>query len=689
MPFSPIEWPADSRVTLCKVPWDAAYKDVVCFESARARDDYFDAVCASADSVCLEKMTYLKPREPVTVNVPYSRAYRYNYLRVINPELPIPGETTPPVLYYFVTSVSYVAPNTTALELQLDVWTTYIYGCELGTGFLERGHLPMRQVYDADGGSVGGIESENLRRWCTTPEGLDVGSEYVVVNHEWKDISNASGGGWKVLITSTVDLTADWGTSSSPNLECAKGQRVDGLIGGCNVYTMATDRFPTFMSAIKKAPWAAKGIIDITCFPSELLSDGDAVNLGGVPANYLGDTPDTFDWFDTENIWEQLSNGIPPQYRWMRKFCCYPYSVIEWTNYQGSPLLLKPELCSAVEGKILMRATSCAANPGMRVAVWPLSYGGARGFDGSNQVIAYDYADMSGTKQGFIRTGNNLDNAVWFQGFPKFTLVNDEGTLSIAQRINSLNTSYAGAGWSLAKSNAANQLGFSQTMQSLDTARRNKDIQNIADVANGALSAVGSLAGGNYPATGKMAPGNVVGAALGGASTAIGLVAGNMQFANTQNLASSQASQNYNLAKWASQGDYEQTIAQIDASVQDAALTQPSIVGQSGGDGFNLANGYMGIEVRYKTLNEQMARVIGDYWGKYGYAAHEAVQMRGRPLNVMRYYTYWKFTDIYIESAECAEADKDAIRGIFAKGVTVWGDPADIGGIMPCENTPR
>lgn len=678
MAFSPIEWPTDSRATLCKVPWDAAYRDVVRFEGARARDDYFDAVCASADSVRLDKTTYLKPREPVTVNVPYSRAYRYNYLRVTNPELPVPGETTPPVLYYFVTSVSYVAPNTTALELQLDVWTTYIYGCELGTGFLERGHLPMRQVYDADGGSVGAIESEDLRRWCTTPEGLDVGSEYVVVNHEWKDISNASGGGWKVLITSTVDLTADWGTSSSPNLECAKGQRVDGLIGGCNVYTMATDRFPTFMSVVKKAPWAAKGIIDITCFPSELLSDGDAVSLGGVPANYLGDTPDTFDWFDTENIWEQLSNGIPPQYRWMRKFCCYPYSVIEWTNYQGSPLLLKPELCSAVDGRILMRATSCAANPGMRVAVWPLSYGGARGFDGSNRAIAYDYADMSGTKQGFIRTGNNLDNAVWFQGFPKFTLVNDEGTLSIAQRVNSLSASYAGAGWSLARSSASNRLGFSQAMQSLDTARQNKDIRNIADAAGGALSAVGSLASGN-----------VLGAAMGGAGTAIGLVSGNMQFANTQNLASSQASQNYNLAKWANQGDYEQAVAQINASVQDAALTQPSIVGQTGGDGFNLANGYMGIEVRYKTLNEQMARVIGDYWGKYGYAAHEAVQMRGRPLNVMRYYTYWKFTDIYIESAECAEADKDAIRGIFAKGVTVWGDPADIGGIMPCENTPR
>lgn len=678
MPFSPIEWPTNSRVTLCKVPWDAAYKDVVYFGTEQAREAYFDALCASATSICLEKMSYLKPREPVTVNVPYSRAYRYNYLRVANPELPVPGETTPPVLYYFVTNVSYVAPNTTALELQLDVWTTYIHTCGLGSGFLERGHLPMREEYDADGGEVASVEAANLRRWCATPEGLDVGSEYVVVNHEWKDISNPAGDGWRIVITSTVDLTADWGTSSSPNLECATGQRTDGLISGCNVYTIEQDRFPTFMGAIKKAPWAAKGIVDITCFPSGLLAEGDSVDLNGTPANYLGSTPDSTQWFETENIWAQLANGIPPEYRWMHKFYSYPYSVIEWTNYQGSPLLLKPELCATIDGKVSMFATSCAASPGMRIAVWPSQYGGARGYSGSNQAIVYEYSDMNGKAQGILRPGNNLDNAVWFQGFPKFNIVNDEGALSIARRINSLGASYAGAGWSLAKSNAANQLGFSQTMQSLDTARRNKDVQNIADAAGGALSAVGSLASGN-----------VLGAAMGGAGTAIGLVSSNMQFANTQNLASSQASQNYNLANWANQGDYEQTIAQINASVQDAALTQPSIVGQTGGDGFNLANGYMGIEVRYKTVGEQMARVIGDYWGKYGYAAHEVVQMRQRPLNVMRYYTYWKFTDIYIESAECAEADKDAIRGIFAKGVTVWSDPADIGGIMPYENTPR
>lgn len=678
MPFSPVEWPIDSQVMLCKVPWDASYKDVVYFASENARNDYFRGVAQDSESVKIKHMTYLKPREPVTVNVPYSKCYQYNYLTVENPKLPVPGEVTPPILFYFITSVSYVAPNTTALELQLDVWTSYVYRCRFGTGFLERGHLPMKRLFDENRHDVHTIEGDHLRRYAAVPEGLDIGNEYLCVNHEWKDISNPSGGGWRVIITSTVNLAADWGTKSSPNLECADGQQVDGLISGCNMYMLDSENFKQFMEKVKQSPWVAKGIVDITCFPSGLLTDAPDVELGGVPAKFLGETPDETAWFETGNIWQQLSNGIPGEYHWMHKFFTYPYSCIEWTNYQGNPLMLKPELCSTIDGNMQMFVTACSANPGMRVAVWPLSYGFTPGISYTNQVIRYDYATMTNIKQAVLRPGNNLDNAIWFQGFPKFTLVNDEGALSIAQRVNSLNASYAGAGWANAKSNATAQLGYSQTMQALDTAQQNKNIENQAAIANGALSAIGSLASGS-----------VGGALMGAAGTGVNLYASNAQFANTQNLTASQATQNYQLAQWANKGDYEQQLAVLNASVQDAALTQPSIVGQAGGDGFNLTNGYMGIEVRYKVINADAVRVIGDYWGKYGYACRECVNMGAFGLHQMQYYTYWKFTDIYIENAACAESDKDTIRGIFSKGVTVWRDPAQIGNVMPYDNKPQ
>lgn len=678
MPFSPVEWPNDSRVMLCKVPWDASYKDVVYFSSESARNDYFGGLAQNGTRVIIDKMAYLKPREPVTVNVPYSQCYQYNYLTVENPKLPVPGEVTPPILFYFITSVSYVAPNTTALELQLDVWTTYVYRCRFGTGFLERGHLPMKRLFDENGRDTHTIENSNLLRYASVPEGLDIGNEYVTVNHEWKDISNPAGGGWRVIITSTVNLAADWGTKTSPNLECADGQQTDGLVSGCNVYMLDAENFKYFMEKVKNSPWAAKGIVDITCFPSGLLTDAPDVELNGVAAKFLGETPDESAWFETGNIWQQLSNGIPREYQWMHKFFAYPYSCIEWTNFQGSPLVLKPELCATIDGAVEMFVTACAANPGMRIAVWPGLYGYTPGVSYTNQVIPYEYATMTNIRQGILRPGNNLDNAVWFQGFPKFTLVNDEGALSIAQRVNTLNASYAGAGWANAKSNATAQLGYNQTMQALDTAQQNKNIENQAAIANGALSAIGSLASGS-----------VGGALMGAAGTGVNLYASNAQFANTQNLTASQATQNYQLAQWANKGDYEQQLATLNASVQDAALTQPSIVGQTGGDAFNLTNGYMGIEVRYKVINVDAVRVIGDYWGKYGYACRECVNMAAFGLHQMQYYTYWKFTDIYIENASCAESDKDAIRGIFSKGVTIWRKPEEIGTVMPYDNRPQ
>ena len=42
-----------------------------------------------------------------------------------------------------------------------------------------------------------------------------------------------------------------------------------------------------------------------------------------------------------------------------------------------------------------------------------------------------------------------------------------------------------------------------------------------------------------------------------------------------------------------------------------------------------------------------------------------------------------------MENSACADEDKDTIRGIFSKGVTVWRDPAQIGTVMPYDNKPK
>lgn len=670
--FTPISWPTESQVTLCRVPWDFSYRDVVRFESPAARDTWFSGQVSN--SITIGKMTYLKPNEPIMVNLPYSEAYTYNYVVVRNPELPVPGEATPPVLYYFVTSVAYVAPNTTALELQLDCFQTYCFSLEFGSCFVERGHVAMQAVINSTPDkNLANLHPKTVRKYLTAAEGLDIGNEYLVCNHEYIDLTYPDRNPMRVIIMSTTDLAAAWGTASAPSLTTADGQKIDGLISGCNVYSMTTTNFKLFMDKISDAPWVAKGIISMTAFPGALLTDGPDVTLGGVPAHFLGTTPDEGVYHTTSNVYTQLMNGIPNRYAarlW--KFYTFPYTTIELTNHTGQSVILKPELLG--DPTIQIKNISCAAPPHIRFGFFPANYG-RNDINTVPPDISYSYSNMDWQGTGTMPASFYLDNCVWYQNMPQFAIVNDGFLTYMASSVHGREYSYQAAGWGLAKSNAGTQLTFDQAQATLANNQANQDINNIATVGHMAVNGVSSLASGN------------VGGAIGGVlNGGIDLVSGNMQFQNNQALQGQFASQNADLAKWAQRGDYETQIAGINATVQDAALTQPSQSGQAGGEGFNLANGIIGLEVRFKTLDPNHAAIIGEYWYRYGYAVREFLTPPN-DLKCMTLFTYWKMSETYLIVANADEGVKDVIRGILEKGVTVWTSPDYIGRVDMANNS--
>ena len=163
--------------------------------------------------------------------------------------------------------------------------------------------------------------------------------------------------------------------------------------------------------------------------------------------------------------------------------------------------------------------------------------------------------------------------------------------------------------------------------------------------------------------------------------------ASNEQFNVNQAQANQFATQNKALADWAARGDYQNAIAGIDATVQDAALTQPSQSGQMAGDGFNLSNGMMIVQIRYKTITAQMQEIVGNYFLKYGYAIRQYLVPQ-KDFMCMEKYTYWKMLDTSIICSTADEGVKNAIRGIFEKGVTVWRNPIDIGRTYGADNAP-
>lgn len=697
--LTPNTWPVGTEVTLMQVPWDANYRDIVIWDDVQQRNSYLDAQALSGTGWRSKRFSYCRPNEPISVPVPYSAAYKYNYVVVQNPMQPVDGEEQPLKLCYFILSTDYVAPGTTQLTLQLDVIQTYQFGVCLGSMFVERGHMGVSNAVFKNG--VQNLQGHYLRKYLNVPEGLDIGDSYVMVNHEWYPLTDASTFDiGKIIIISSADLAADPGTVDNPNLNVADGQNADGIPSGCNVYSMTLSTFKAVLNAMKEKSWVAQCIQSVSTFPARLLSAGTDVQLfgnSGITMQFIGET-DTLElplktYATTGNIYQQLSNGVPDGYHGLYKAYTYPYSVIELTAYNGNSVFVKPEL---VYGNTLaLTVIGCAVAPFARIGVFPTNYGQA--FEGGQPVNynQYTWHGFDGSDHtGVIPSGDFLDSCLWLADFPQFSIVNSNYITYLASTAHTRAYQYESAGWQNAKSNAASDLAYTQAMNQTALNEANRYDQGpigAPQIANYAGQAVGMLEGGLNRLTGQQPVSSNEVTLAGAANYLAQRQTGNLAFNATQDLARQVAGQNLDYAKFAARGDYANQIAAINATVQDAALQAPSTVGQMGGQGFMWKNGLVGFAVNYKTAGGASMRTVCDFWVRYGYKIQRFYNFKNAKmpaLKIMSHYSYWKVAETYITCAKANEAEKDAIRGVLEKGVTVWGKPSDIGNIAPTDNAP-
>lgn len=697
--LTPNTWPVGTEVTLMQVPWDANYRDIVIWDDVRQRNTYLDAQALSGTGWRSKRFSYCRPNDPISVPVPYSAAYKYNYVVVQNPMQPVDGEEQPLKLCYFILSTDYVAPGTTQLTLQLDVIQTYQFGVCLGNMFVERGHMGVSNAVFKNG--VQNLQGQYLRKYLNVPEGLDVGDSYVMANHEWYPLTDASTYDiGKIIIISSANLAADPGTVDNPNLNVADGQNADGIPSGCNVYSMTLSTFKAMLNAMKEKSWVAQCIQSVSTFPARLLSAGTDVQLfgnSGITMQFLGET-DTLElplktYATTGNIYQQLSNGVPDGYHNLYKAYTYPYSVIELTAYNGNSVFVKPEL---VYGNTLaLTVIGCAVAPFARIGVFPTNYGQA--FEGGQPVNynQYTWHGFDGSDHtGVIPSGDFLDSCLWLADFPQFSIVNSNYITYLASTAHTRAYQYESAGWQNAKSNAASDLAYSQAMNQTALNEANRYDQGpigAPQIANYAGQAMGAIESGLNRLTGQPAVSSNEVTLAGAANYLAQRQTGNLAFNATQDLSRQVAGQNLDYAKYAARGDYANQIAAINATVQDAALQAPSTVGQMGGQGFMWKNGLVGFAVNYKTAGGAAMRTVCDFWARYGYKIQRFYNFgnaKMTALKIMNHFSYWKVSETYITCAKANEAEKDAIRGVLEKGVTVWGNPSEIGDIAPVANTP-
>ena len=721
-------WTPNTQVNLCTVPWDSAYRDIVRFSSQEERDSYFESRFSSGYSITVKGLVYLRQGEPIRINVPFDMVQHCNYCVVRNqmqPVHPFTQTRQPDVFYYFVNRARYIAPNTTELDVQLDVWQTYYDHAVFNMCYVNRGHIAIANENS---------NTDNISDYLSDPEGLQYGDEYDIVHQEYINFQDAAEN-MIALVMSSATLRASFGTSSAPNLTTARGTTVNGISMGCEMY--ACRNLPALMVALQNAPWVSQCISLITYVPTKYVTMGESFTVGSATLYEIDDFAIPDEDFTITDVRKKFH--IDQRYANLHKFYTTPYTRMEMTYQNGAVLDVKPE-CFYVndEGSATVHTKACIMPPDIRIVAFFDRYNAA--FEDGG--VDYTWYTPTGTNsaQGHIAAGEGLDMALTISGFPQVALVNDMYQYYLASTTHQRAWGYASADWSQQKALAAASTAYSQATAGMTRDALNSNAQiaasqavaannaaqvteaNVNTVSGNAISTLGSIVAGGLTGAGVggasgaaagpvgVAGGALAGAVIGGVSSLMGSAGSGTANANlsaetikanssaaVQAMAQQQINSNQysatvrdtnnDLATFAAQGDYQNAIQGIQAKVQDAVVTQPSTSGQLGGEMFNMANGYTGILIKWKRVKRNYMRQIGDYWLRYGYYVNRWLVPPG-DLRCCENFTYWKMQAVSLGGDQIPELFRETIRGIFEKGVTVWTDPNKMYTVDLTENAP-
>lgn len=715
-------WTPNTIVTLCNVPWNSDYRDIVEFANRAALDTYLTA--SAGPSVAIGRLTVARANAPIRLNLPFNACYQYNYIRVNNNTSPISasyvdaaGTThtitdTPKTMYYFVSGVNYLAPNTTEIVVELDAWQTFGFDIQFGNCYIEQGHI--------------GVANENQfanngRDYLTVTEGLDIGEEYViretyrkVLAADYKppvavndpDVPDTNFTTPWVVMGIAADVTANPGTTAAPNLSLwtgGAGSLTENMPNGFDILVF-TDivGYLLFIANFAGTPWITQTIQFITMIPPIRGTESSEFTDVGVYNTATGGTIRNCCWhFDSGGLGvfgvdvtvasdfrDRIMDFIPSRYQHLKKFQTYPYSLVELTTYNATPLVLKPELIPDAND-LVIDLYQHMAPPSPRWGIVPRHYNATGTGGGLNPDGNYD-------------DGEYFDFATYISNFPQFTVMNNGYLSYLGANAASLSYQEKSAGWGQQKALRGADVGLQNMFSGSQNAMQQAKIQVDANNQRMRVANLGGIAG--------VANDLAAGIATGGTSLAFGgaqsiasagtdaaMRSGNNAVANSVIQQSTAANigtaadiggNNFKYAQFAANGDYSNTIAGIQAQIQNAKMTQPSMVGQIGGESFFVSIGNkFTLYGKLKTINPNFIAVIGEYWLRYGYQVNRFGTMPDS-LQVMSKFTFWKLKETYITSSRCPEIYKQTIRGIFEKGVTVWANPADIGNIDLGTNAP-
>lgn len=159
--------------------------------------------------------------------------------------------------------------------------------------------------------------------------------------------------------------------------------------------------------------------------------------------------------------------------------------------------------------------------------------------------------------------------------------------------------------------------------------------------------------------------------------------------ANTVNASNGNATASYNTATGNAARTRDQAMANAKRSMatthdnttntyRDMYNQPPSPVGAYTGDPWADEMAQRAYVVKVRTQSKSALIQAGMYMLRYGIASNK---LYNRPnLTACRHYTYWRADDVWLTNDIAPNDALDAIRDRFTTGVTIWGDPTEIGG---------
>lgn len=326
------QWRDNARIKVLSVPWDSGYRNVVEWPNDTERDDWLN----SRDAYRVDEPTrvMVSPDGSVRVPVPFNVASQANYLVIDYPDMPVPGGSPARHRFcYFIIAALEVAPSTTELTVELDVWTTFINSLSVSGLMLERGHAPMAAV------SANEYLADPVRncRYLTAPD-VTYGSIEVmtsrtshVVNREVYAIVFMSGA-----------PTEDWGSYATDDINVpVQPITYHNGVPSLPSFAMEPGNLMDFLTRMRSAaPQAFQTVGCVAFVPKSLTGYSDTIEVFGVEVYALWSRG----WIENDLV--DLAKPLfkyDSRYADMAKLYTYPYAELRMRDHDGNTVPVRIE----------------------------------------------------------------------------------------------------------------------------------------------------------------------------------------------------------------------------------------------------------------------------------------------------------------------------------------------------------